>query len=83
VRNVTRMSEGRGVYRILVGKPERKRPLGDPGLDGRITLECIFRKLDVGLYELDRAGPGLGQVAGNCECSNKRSGFIKYVEFLD
>jgi len=23
-------SEGRGVYRILVGKPERKRPLGRP-----------------------------------------------------
>ena len=24
------MSEGRGVYRVLVGKPERKRPLGKP-----------------------------------------------------
>jgi hypothetical protein len=22
------MGEGRGVYRVLVGKPERKRPLG-------------------------------------------------------
>ena len=26
--NVTRMGEGRGVYRVLVGKPGRKRPLG-------------------------------------------------------
>jgi len=25
-----RMGESRGVYRILVGKPERKRPLGRP-----------------------------------------------------
>jgi hypothetical protein len=27
---VTRMGEGRGVYRVLVGKPEGKRPLGRP-----------------------------------------------------
>jgi len=24
------MGEGRGLYRVLVGKPERKRPLGRP-----------------------------------------------------
>jgi hypothetical protein len=29
-RQVTRMGEGRGVYRVLVGKPEGKRPLGRP-----------------------------------------------------
>jgi len=27
---VARMGEGRGVHRVLVGKPERKRPLGRP-----------------------------------------------------
>jgi len=27
---VVRMEEGRGVYRVLVGKPEGKRPLGRP-----------------------------------------------------
>ena len=27
---MARMCEGRGVYRLLVGKPERKRPLGRP-----------------------------------------------------
>jgi hypothetical protein len=27
---VARMGKGRGVYRILVGKPEVKRPLGRP-----------------------------------------------------
>ena len=26
--HVTHMEEGRGVYRVLVGKPEGKRPLG-------------------------------------------------------
>jgi len=28
--HVTRMSEERGVYRVLVGKPEGRRPLGRP-----------------------------------------------------
>jgi len=41
---VARMGEGRGVHRVLVGKPEEKRPLGDPDVDGRIILRCIFRK---------------------------------------
>ena len=38
------MGEGRGVHRVLVGKPEGKRPLGDPDVDGRIILRSIFRK---------------------------------------
>jgi hypothetical protein len=28
--HVARMGEGRGVYRVLVGKPKGKRPLGRP-----------------------------------------------------
>ena len=28
--HVARMGQGRGVYRVLVGKPEGKRPLGRP-----------------------------------------------------
>ena len=28
---VARMGEMRGVYRVLVGKPKGKRPLGTPG----------------------------------------------------
>jgi hypothetical protein len=36
--HVARMVEGRGVYRILVGRPEGKRPLGRPRHRWRITL---------------------------------------------
>jgi hypothetical protein len=55
--------------------------LGDPGVDGRIILKCIFKKWD-------EAGTGLswlriGQVAGSCECSNEPPGSIKCGEFLD
>jgi len=44
------MWEGRGVYRVLVGKPEGKRPLGRPGIDGGKILGWIFIKWDVGLW---------------------------------
>jgi hypothetical protein len=30
VEHVARLREGRGVYRVLVGRPEGKRPLGRP-----------------------------------------------------
>jgi len=30
--HVAHMGEGRGVHRVLVGKPEGKRPLGSPRL---------------------------------------------------
>jgi hypothetical protein len=35
------VGEGRGVYRVLVGKPEGKRPLGKPGhrWKGNIKLD--------------------------------------------
>jgi hypothetical protein len=38
--------EERGVHRVLVGKPEGKRPLGDPDVDGRIILRWMLRKLE-------------------------------------
>jgi hypothetical protein len=41
---IARMRERRVIYRVLVGKPEGKDHLGDPGLKGRIILRWIFRK---------------------------------------
>jgi len=32
------MGEGRGVYRVLVGKPEGENHWRDPGVDGMIIL---------------------------------------------
>jgi hypothetical protein len=36
-----------GAYRILVGRPEGRHHLGDPGVDGRIILKWVFKKWDV------------------------------------
>ena len=43
------MGERRGVYGVLVGKPEGKSHLEDPGLDGKLILKCTFRKYDGGM----------------------------------
>jgi hypothetical protein len=40
--HVARMEEGRSVYRVLVGRPERKRPLGRPRHRWGITLRWIL-----------------------------------------
>ena len=42
--------ERRGVYRVLVGKPEGKRPLGRPRNRWEDILRWIFRKKDVGVW---------------------------------
>jgi hypothetical protein len=69
------MGERRGVYRVLVGKPEGKRPLGEPDVDGRIILSWIFRKWDVGAWTgLSWLGR---QVVGTCECGNVTFRFHK------
>jgi hypothetical protein len=47
--HVARVEEGRGVYRVLVGKLWERERWEYPGVDGRIILEWIFKKWDVGV----------------------------------
>ena len=47
---VARMGEGKGVYRVLVGKPEGGDHLEDQGVDGSVILRRIFKKWDVGVW---------------------------------
>jgi hypothetical protein len=44
-RHVACMGEGRNMYRVLVGKPEGKKPLGRPGVDGRMGSNCTLGRL--------------------------------------
>jgi hypothetical protein len=45
--HVTCVGERRNAYRVLVGKPEGRRHLEEPGIDERIILNWIFKKCDV------------------------------------
>jgi len=82
VGHVARMGEEKGLYRVLMGEPEGRRPLGRPR---RSWVDNIRMDLqEVGCwYGLDWAGPGYRQVADPCECGNEPSGSVKCGEFLD
>ena len=41
---------GKEVYRVLVGKPEGRRQLGNLGVDVLIILGWISRRWDVGIW---------------------------------
>jgi len=45
---VADMGEGRGVHRVLVGKPERKRPLGRPRRRWENNIKMDLREVGEG-----------------------------------
>jgi hypothetical protein len=46
--HVARMGDGRGVYRVLVGRPEGKRPLGRPRRKWEDNIKMDLR--EIGIY---------------------------------
>jgi hypothetical protein len=42
------MREGRGVYRILLGRPEGKRPLGRPRRRWEANIKMDLREIGIG-----------------------------------
>jgi hypothetical protein len=56
VGHVARMGERRGVYRVLVGKPKEKRPLGRPRRRREDYIKMDLQEVRCGTYGLDRAG---------------------------
>jgi len=49
---VARMGEGRGVYKVLVGKPEGKRPLGRPRRRWEDNIKMGLREVGGGCGDL-------------------------------
>jgi hypothetical protein len=73
------MGEGRGAYRILVGRPEGTKPLGRPRRRWEDNI-----KMDIQYVGWGEAWTGLIWLRiGACECGNEPSGSIKCRELLD
>jgi hypothetical protein len=45
--HVARMGEGRGVYRVLVGRPDGKRPLGRPRRRWEDNIKMDLREIGI------------------------------------
>ena len=52
------MKEGRGVNRVLVGKPEGKRPFGRARRRWEDIIKMDLQEVGCEGYGLDRAGSG-------------------------
>ena len=78
--HVAHMDEERRVYRVLVGKPEGKRPLGRPR---RRWVDNIRMDLqEVGCRYMDWIGLAQDRDRWR-ECGNEPSGSVKCRDFLD
>jgi hypothetical protein len=72
--HVARMGEERKVYKVLVGKPEGKRPLGIPRRSCEDGIRMDLREIGLGgVGGFDSTGSEQGPVAGCCECGDEPS----------
>ena len=55
---MARMWEGRGVHRVMVGKPEGKRPLGRPRHRWEDDIKMDLKEVGGGCGGLDGVGSG-------------------------
>jgi hypothetical protein len=79
--HAARMGERRNACRILVGKPDGKRPLGRPR---RRWVDNIKMDLgEVGWNGVDWIDLAQGPVEGLCECGDEPPGSIKCWEVLE
>jgi hypothetical protein len=64
--HVARMGEDRGVHRVLMGKPEGKRPLGRPGRRWEDNIKMDLREVGGGVmgtgWSWFRIGTGGGHL---------------------
>jgi hypothetical protein len=56
--HVARMGKRSGIYGVLVGKREGKRPLGRTRLRWGVNIKMGLQEVGCGRYGMDRAGLG-------------------------
>jgi len=81
--HVACMGEERRVYRVLVGKPEGRRPLGRTRRRWVGNIRMDLQEVGCGYVDWIGLAQDRRQVADACECGNEPSGSVKCGEFLD
>jgi hypothetical protein len=75
--HVARMGERRDVYRVLVGRPKDKSPLGRPWRRWEDNVKMDLREIGIEGANWIRLAQDRVLVAGFCEHGNEPSGSIK------
>jgi hypothetical protein len=82
VGHVARMVEGRGAYRVLVGRPEGKRPPGRPRRRWEDNIKLDFR--EIGIDEANWIQLAQNRVQWrDCEHDDEPSGSVKEAVCFD
>ena len=66
--------ENRGAYRVLVGKPEVRRPLSRPNRRWEDSIKMNRQEV---CFSHGLVRSSSGQVTGSCKCGNELAGFLK------
>jgi hypothetical protein len=82
-RHVAHTGEGRDVYRVLVGKPEGKRPMGRPRCRWEDNIKMDLQEVGCGGMERTELAQDRDRWRALFECGNEPSGSIKCGKFLD
>jgi len=81
--HVTRLGEEKGVFRVLVGKPQGKRPLGRPRRRWADNIRTDLQEVGSGYMDWIGLVQDRDGWRTLVECGNEPWGFLKCGEFLD
>ena len=80
--HVAHMGEKRGVYRVLVGKPEGRRPLERPRCRWVDNIRMDLQEVGCGYMDWIELAQDRGRW-WTLDCGNELLGSVKCGEFLD
>jgi len=83
VGHVARMGERRGVCRVLVRRPEGKRPLGRPRRRWEDNIKMYLQEVGCGGLDWIEVAEDGNRWRRSCERGSEPSGSIKCGEFLE